>query len=49
MSIYSETNKSYYQKNREKLLAKRKKYYQDNPKKCLLSRKKYYLKIKRKF
>ena len=24
MSIYSETNKSYYQKNREKLLAKRK-------------------------
>ena len=44
MSIYSETNKKYYEKNKEEILIKRKKYYQDNPEKCLNSKKKYYLK-----
>ena len=44
MSIYSESNKKYYQENKEEILIKRKKYYQDNPEKCLNSQKKYYLK-----
>jgi len=47
MSIYSETNKKYYEKNKEEILIKRKKYYQDNPEKCLNSQKKYYLKNKK--
>ena len=44
MSIYKESNKKYYQENKEEILIKRKKYYQDNPEKCLNSQKKYYLK-----
>ena len=44
MSIYSETNKKYYQENKIEIAIKRKKFYQDNVERMKLNRKRYYLK-----
>ena len=48
MSIYSETNKKYYQENKIEIAIKRKKFYQDNVERMKLNRKRYYLKNKKK-
>jgi hypothetical protein len=44
MSIYSETNKKYYQENKIEIAIKRKKFYQNNVERMKLNRKRYYLK-----